>query len=511
MLLLTPVLARAQEATPATAPTPSEPLSATPADKTELVIGQVADVSTLDPQLSTVANDVFVTFNLFDHLVRRTRELQLEPMLATEWSQVDDLTWEFKLREGVVFHNGEPFGADDVKFTIDRTYDPEAATRVASVFTTIAEVQVVDDLTVRFVTKAPDPLLPGRLAFYGGQMMPKDYFAEVGAEAFGQAPVGTGPVRFVERVPDERLVLERNAEYWGEPIAFERVVYRPIPEASARIAALETGEVDLITRVPPDQVARVSELENARVEQVLYNGLYVLVVNTNQPPLDDPLVRQALAYAIDRDAIVEALWNGQGTIPSGPSIPTQFAFNPDLPPLPFDPERAVQLLEEAGYDGTPVVIESTNGSITNDRPMAEAIAAMWEEVGVTVDLQIIESSVRAEKNTAKSFLGVFWSDPTDTLTDPDGMMWRLLGPGGPQDYWRQEEWDALGAEARTSLDPAQRQANYYRMYEIFLENYPWIPVLQPFESYGVANTIEWYPYANQILDLRADNLALVAE
>lgn len=510
VLSLAPALSvAAQDATPGAASTPSEELTTTPADKTELVIGQVADVTTLDPQLSTVANDIFVTFNLFDNLVRRTRDLELEPMLATEWSQVDDLTWEFKLREGVTFHNGESFGADDVEFTIERTYDPEAATRVASVFTTVEDVQVVDDLTVRFVTKAPDPLLPGRLAFYGGQMLPKDYFAEVGAEQFGQKPVGTGPVSFVERVPDERLVLARNDDYWGEPIAFETVIFRPIPEAAARIAALETGEVDLITRVPPDQVERVAELENARIEQVLYNGLYVLVVNTNQPPLDDPLVRQALALAIDREAIVDELWSEQGTIPTGPSIPGQFAFNPELPPLPYDPERAAELLEEAGYDGTPVVIETTTGSIVNDQAMAEAIGAMWEDVGVTVDLQIIEASVRAQKNTEKSFLGVFWSDPTDTLQDPDGMMWRLLGPGGPQDYFRQEEWDQLGAEARTSLDPAQREQDYFRMYEIFLENYPWIPVIQPFESFGVANTIEWYPYANQVLDLRADNLRRV--
>ncbi len=501
----------AQEATPAPR-TPSEELTAAPAGKTELVVGQAADVSTLDPQLSTVANDIFVTFNLFDNLIFRDRDLNLQPMLATEWTQVDDLTWEFTLREGVTFHNGEPFGADDVEFTIERTYDPAAETRVATVFTTVEDVIPVDDLTVQFKTKAPDPLLPGRLAFYGGQILPKDYFNEVGADQFGQAPVGTGPVSFVERVPDERLVLARNDDYWGEPIAVERVIFRPIPETAARIGALEAGEVDIITRVPPDQVERVQALENARAEQVLYNGLYVLVLNTNRPPLDNQLVRQALALAIDREAIVEELWGGQGEVPTGPAIEGQFAFNPDLPPLPYDPDRARELLEEAGYNGEPVVFETTSGSsVANDQAMAEAIAAMWEDVGVTVEIQVIESSVRAQKNTEKSFLGVFWSDPTDTLQDPDGMMWRLLGPGGPQDYWRQEEWDRLGSEARTSLDPAQRQQNYFRMYEIFLENYPWIPVIRPFESYGVANYVEWYPYANQYFDLRVGNLRLVTE
>ena len=501
----------AQEGTPIAPSTPSEELVAAPAGKTDLIIGQAADVTTLDPQLSTVSNDIFVTFNLFDNLVFRARDNSLQPMLATEWRLVDDLTWEFRLREGVTFHNGEPFGADDVEFTIERTYDEAAATRVATVFATVEDVQVVDDLTVRFAMRAPDPLLPGRVAFYGGQMLPKDYFTEVGAEQFGQAPIGTGPVQFVERVPDERLVLERYEGYWGEPINVERVIFRPIPELSARIAALETGEVDIITRVPPDQVERVQELENARVEQVLYNGLNVLVVNVKQEPLDDPLVRQALSLAIDREAILEELFAGQGQIPTGPAIDTQFAYNPDLEPLAYDPDRARELLEEAGYDGTPVVFETTNGSIINDQSTAEAIAAMWEEVGFTVDLQTIEAAVRAEKNAAKSFLGVFWSDPTDTVADPDGMMWRLLGPGGPQDYFRQEEWDRLGNEARVSLDPEQRRQNYYRMYEIFLENFPWIPVIRPYESYGVANYVEWYPFANQYFNLRADNLRIVTE
>ena len=502
----------AQDATPApgaAATAPSEELVPAPPGKTELIIGQAADVTTLDPQMSTVANDIFVTFNIFDNLLTRDRDLNLQPMLATEWSQVDDTTWEFKLREGVTFHNGEPFGADDVEFTIERSYDPEAATRVSTVFTTVEDVQVVDDLTVRFLTKAPDPLLPGRLSFYGGQIMPKDYFAEVGAEQFALEPVGTGPVSFVERVPDERLTLARYDDYWGEPIAFETVVFRPITETASRIAALETGEVDIITRVPPDLVEQVRDLENARVEQVLYNGLYVLVVNSTVPPLDNPLVKQAMSLAIDREAIVEELWSGQGQIPTGPAIEGDFAYNPDLPPLAYDPDRARELLEEAGYNGEEIIIETTDGSIANDRVMAEAIQGMWEEVGLNVDLQVIEASVRAEKNTNKSFLGVFWSDPTDILKDPDGMMWRLMGPGGPQDYWRDEEFDALGAEARTSLDPELRQRNYFRMYEIFLENMPWLMVIQPYESYGVANYIDWYPYANQYFNLRAENLKLV--
>ena len=133
------------------------------------------------------------------------------------------------------------------------------------------------------------------------------------------------------------------------------------------------------------------------------------------------------------------------------------------------------------------------------------------EVGVTVDLRIIEPAVRADKNRNKTFLGVWWSNPTNTLADPDGMMWRILGPGGIHDYWRHPEFDRLGAEAHSSLDPDLRQRNYRRMFELFREHLPWLPILQPYESYGVANHVEWYPYGNHYFNLRAENLRLVTE
>ena len=505
--------AAAQDATPTgaqVATEPSEPLEAAPADKTTLVVAQPADVSTLDPQKSTQVNDITVTFNLYDNLLARDRNLTIQPMLATEFGQVDDLTWEFKLRSGVTFHNGETFGADDVEFTIERTYSGEEGLTVASNFTTVADVVVVDDLTVRILTKAPDPLLPGRIAFYGGQILPKDYFTEVGPEGFAAKPVGTGPVSFVENVVGERLTLARNDEYWGGAIAFEQVVFRPIPEISTRVAALETGEVDIITKVPPDQVQQVRDLENARIEQVLYNGLYVLGVNSTKPGLDNPKVKQALSLAIDRQAIVEELWSGQGAIPSQPAVPGDFAYDPSLPPYEYDMERARQLLEESGYNNEEIVVETTNGYLANDQAMAEVIVAGWEELGVNVRLDLIETAVRAEKNRTKTFLGMWWSDPTSALNDPDGMMWRLLAPEGAQPYFRDPEFDRLGAEARTSLDPALREANYHEMFRIFNENFPWLPILQPQESYGVANTVDWYPYANQYFNLRTENLKLGA-
>ena len=138
--------------------------------------------------------------------------------------------------------------------------------------------------------------------------------------------------------------------------------------------------------------------------------------------------------------------------------------------------------------------------------MSEAIIEMWKKVGVNAQMELIEASVRAEKNRDKSFKGLFWSDPTSTLQDPDGMLWRLIGPGGPQDYWRDPEFDRLGNEARFSLDEKLRAEDYKKMTDIFLQNFPWIPVVQPVESYGVQNYLSWRPNPNQLFQLRKEVL-----
>jgi peptide/nickel transport system substrate-binding protein len=488
-------------------PTPGAATAKAPADKRNLVIVTAADVSKLDPHMSTSSNEIYVSFNIFDNLLTRDPDLKLQPQLATEWKALNDTTWEFKLRPNVKFHNGDPLTSRDVKFTIERTYDPEAKTLVATVFTTVQSIEAPDDLTVRFITKKPDPLLPARLAFYGGQIIPEKYFKSVGADAFNQRPIGSGPVKYKEWVKDDHLLLEANQEYWGGAPDFATAIFKPVPEPSARVASLLAGEADIITKVPSDQGQRVNSSGKARVEGAFYAGLYVLAVNSKNPPLDNPKIKQALSLAIDRDALVKSLWRGQGIIPNGPiARGDTLGYDASRAALPFDLNKAKQLLQEAGYKNEAIVIESTQGQLQNDREMSEAIAEMWKKAGVNVRVELIEASVRAEKNRERSFKGLFWSDPTSTLQDPDGMMWRLLSPGGPQDYWRDPEFDRLGEEARFSMDPKLREANYKKMTDIFAENFPWLPIIQPVESYGVQNYLNWRPNPNQALQLRKEVL-----
>ena len=473
--------------------------------KKELIVAQGGDIARFDPHFSTSSNDIRWSFNLFDNLTSRHPDGKLYPGLATEWKLEGQSTYRFKLREGVKFHNGDPFTSADAKFSIERTYDPAAKTMVATALSTIDHIEAPDPFTLVIHTKKPDPLLPARLGFYGGQIVPKKYLESVGNDAFNAKPVGTGPVRLASWVKDDRAVFDANPDYWGGRIDADRVVLRPIVETAPRVAALLKGEVDIITQLPPDQAERVTGNSATRVTGALYAGLYVFGVNSKRPPLDNPLDKQALSLAIDREAIVKELWRGRGVVPSGPIAKGDNHFDPKLPPLAYNPKEARERLKKAGYKGEEIVIETTVAYVSQDKAMSEAIAGMWKDVGVNVKVEVIEYSVRAQKGREKSFKGLWWSDPTSTLGDPDGMMWRLLGPGGPMDYWRDAKFDELGNAARFSVDEKFRGEAYREITKIFLENLPWIPVIQPYEDYGMQKYVEFTPNPNQQFEVRRFN------
>ena len=466
------------------------PAQAQTTQKRDLVVAQGGDIATFDPHMSTSANDIRVSFNVFDNLVSRHPDQKLHPGLATEWKLEGQTTWRFKLRPGVKWHNGDPFSSADAKFSLDRTLDPAAKVRVSTVFTSIDRIETPDAATLVVHTKKPDPLLPARLAFYGGQIVPKKYFESVGVDTFNQKPIGTGPVRFVSWVKDDKAVFEANPDYWA---------------GRSRIASLLKGEVDVITQLPPDHGERVNAHPSTRVVGALYAGLYVLAANSRVRPLDNPLVKQALSLAVDRDTIVKELWRGRGIAPNSMIAKGDNHYDASLPPFRYDPKEARERLKKAGYRSEEIVLETTVGYMANDKPMAEAVVGMWRDVGVNAKVEVFEYSVRAQKNREKTFKGLWWSDPTSTLADPDGMMWRLLGPGGPQDYWRHPEFDELGNAARFSIDEKFRGDAYRRMTKIFLEHLPWIPVVQPYEDYGLQKHVEWTPNPNQQFEIRRFN------
>jgi peptide/nickel transport system substrate-binding protein len=474
----------------------------------DFVIATGVDITTLDPQQSTSASNLAVTFNLFDNLVTVGPDLTLQPGLATTWTLLDDRTWEFKLRPGVTFHNGDPLTARDVAFTINRTLDPAEQSAVDTVFSTVERIEVQDDLTIRFVTTAGDPLLPARLSFAGGQILPERYFKQIGADRFAHEPVGSGPIKFATWVPNDFSMYAANTAYWGGAPDFDRVIFQRMEQDRDRVKALLEGKAHIATRLSPEWRLRLTTRPEARPAAAPFAGLYVLAVNPQNKPLDNPLLRQALSLAINRDTIIRGMWLDRGLEPIGfVSKGDRVGYAPDLPPFTYSQDRARELLSQAGYAGEPVIFESTDGYLSYDAAMTKVIVTMWQRVGINVEVRWITRAERTEKNLARGFAGVWWSDPTSTLLDPDGMMFRLIAPGGIQDYWKDDEWLRLGTEARTSHDASLRERNYRRMQEIMLDQLPWIPIIQPEEGYGVRTEVTWQPSPNGMLELRRTVLA----
>src|SRR2546429_5562406 len=233
--------------------------------KRELVVAQGGDIAKFDPHFSTASNEIRWSFNVFDNLTSRHPDGKLHPGLATEWKLQGKTAWAFKLRQGVKYHNGDPFTSADAKYSIERTYDPAAKTMVATALSTIDRIEAPDPYSLVIHTKKPDPLLPARLAFYGGQIVPKKYIEAVGNDAFNAKPVGTGPVSFSSWVKDDRAVFDAYGGYWGGKIDVDPWIMRAIPETAPRIAALLKGETDVIVQVPPDQGERITGKPSSRV------------------------------------------------------------------------------------------------------------------------------------------------------------------------------------------------------------------------------------------------------
>jgi len=473
----------------------------------DLVIMTAADITTLDPQESTAGADVRITLNLFDTLLTRTPDLALRPALAASWQSLDGRRWEFRLRDDARFHTGEPVTAHDVKFTIERAMSPTVGTAVATVFSTVEQVDAPDDHTVVITTLLPDSLLPARLSYFGGQILPARYLREVGPAAFAQAPVGSGVVRFVSWTPGQELVLAANADYWGGPPDFDRVIIRPRANPRDRVDALLAGGAHIATRLSPEWRLRLSRRPEARPVETLYAGQYAVAVNVRVPPLNDARIRQAMSLAVDRVSMLRGMWLGRGLIPNGfVAKGDHVGYAEEWAPLAYDQDRARGLLVEAGYAGEPIIFEATNGYLENDAATALVLKSMWEQVGLNVQVQGISVAARARKVHERSFRGVWLSDPTSTIQDPDGMMVRLIAPGGILDYWYDDEWLRLAYEARYAHDQRMRDTHYRSMQQIMLREMPLIPLLQPTEGYGVSAAIQWQPHPTDRMELRREVL-----
>ncbi len=439
---------------------------------------------------------------LYDKLAETDETGTLRPSLAESWEIVDDVTWRFHLRQGVSFHNGEPFNADSVKFTIDFNLDPDNNRQalMARGVRGIAGVNVIDEYTVDIITEEPDALLVANLSIV--DMLPPKYYAEVGSEGFNQAPIGTGMFKYVDWKVDEYIKLEANDDYWGGAPLLDSLEFRVIPEDSARMAALRAGEVDVASTVIPEMTETL-EAEGFLVLPTVFGqsltimfGRMTVAEGTGRiEPLQDLRVRQAINYAIDRDAIVEYVTGGWARKLDGQLAPPEaFGYDPNIEAWPYDPEKARDLLAEAGYpDGFTVTLVGTQGSFFKDKEVFETLVAQLAEVGITAELELLEPAVWSEQVRAGTLGGgglyhLSWN----TIPSMDvAQTYPLWTSDHPRGYWgMSEEFDDLCAQQQQTVDPEERLPLLRRMAEIVNELAGMAFLYQQPVAYGVSPHVQ---------------------
>ena len=468
----------------------------------DLVIATLSDAVSLDPHGSNDVPSANVCISIYESLVHFDQNSVLQPLLATDWEAIDDLTWEFTLREGVTFHDGSDFNAEAVKASFDRLLDPEIASPRLFLFSMLEEVIVVDDYTVQFVTQFPFAPLPAHLAHSGGAIISlaaieADY-AEMAAgnEAgtyLAQNPVGTGFFKLESWDPGDQLILVRNDDYWGENARLDSVTWRVVPESLTRLSELETGFAHIANPVEPSDISRVENMDNARMNVTSVTVMAYIGYNLDKAPYDDIRVRQAISMAINKNDIIEGAYEGTAIPAEGPIAPGVFGHDPNISGLPYDVDKAKELLAEAGYeDGFEATIW------TNDNPVrvmiAEYLQSELRELNIDVSVEVVEWGAYLDGTAAGEhemfILG--WSTPT---LDADYALYALfhsdnVGAPGNRAFYRSDEADALLDAGRQEPDPDQRLAIYSELQELLIEDAPMLYLVYNEDLVGVNSDVQ---------------------
>jgi peptide/nickel transport system substrate-binding protein len=458
----------------------------------------------LDPTMNLSSIRAAVGVSMFDSLVGRDRDNRIVPELAESWRLLNDTTWQLRLRRGVVFHDGEPFTADAVRFTIERVLDPQQKSPNRANIAEIARVEVVDDATVNLVTARPYAALLNRLIDF--PILPPTYTAEKGNQAFALRPVGTGPYRFVSLVKDEQLVAEAFDRHWRGAPSIKRIVFKPIPEPFTRAAALRNGEVDLITTVPPTLARELERVAGLRVQRVPSTWLIYLGLNASKKPLSDVRVRQALNYASDVDTIVRTVLDGNGHRLEGPLSPVMFGYDASVRGYRHDPARARRLLADAGYpDGLEVTLDAPAGRYQGDKEIAEALGGQWQKAGFKPRVRTAEWGAYFKRYLGKEFPDAYLLGLGGPMQDGDELF-NLVSSKGRGLYYKNERVDALFDLGRSTMDPAARRRVYADLQRAMIGDATWVFLLQQVDVYATRDRLSWTPRADQWLQFSAARL-----
>lgn len=499
--------------------------------RSTLIVALAAAPTTLDPADHRDRTSETVLRNIFDGLVTRDTTSGVHLELAEEMNWVDDTTLEVKIREGVTFHNGEDLTADDVVFTFERIINenaieyPEPHTSPRKgLIAPLESIEKVDDYTVRMNFTGVWP--PAMQLLVHQQIVPKDYLEEVGTEGFIAHPIGSGPFQFVEGQLDDQIVLERYDGYWGgapdlEPVGpacVDRVIFRVIPEASTRAAALLAGEVDIIQNVPNELIDTLDQTPGIAVKTAPGTEPIWLQLNVSDPLFEDVNVRHALNYAVDKDLLIEAIYGGRAVPLPGPLSPFNNFVNEALEPYPYDPDTALSLLEEAGWtdsDGDGILDRNgqsfafTIDTIETWRPQAEALASMFREIGIDAGVRFWEYSV-VQPQLLACERQAFLDDWGDSAFDPVGHFeakWHSVITGEPYgrgnfSCYSNERVDELIKAGEVESDQAARQEIYDEAQQLVYDDAPAVFLVLPEVAEASSERVQnWEPASDSRINL----------
>jgi peptide/nickel transport system substrate-binding protein len=466
--------------------------------KDTLTVALINHAPTLDPHMHFERVGILVNINMFDSLLHKNAKLQYEPSLATSWKPLNDTQWEFKLRKGVKFHNGDPLTAEDVKFSFERVTEPGQEKKKSPQYGNIRavkEVRIVDAETIHIVTDKPFPLLLERLVFF--PIVPKKHLEKVGEQAFGTtAAVGTGPWKFVEWKRDQYIRLEAFDDHWRGKPAFKHLVIRAIPEVATQIAEVKTGGVDLIRNVSADLVPELKANPQTYVTSAPILRVHYVELDMRVPPFDKKLVRQAANHAIDRQAIIQKLMGGLGTQVATVVQPPAFGHDPDIKPFPYDQKKAKELLAQAGHPGG--VDITMHSAFVEFRPVFEAIAQMLTDVGIRVNVRMWDPGPAWNKflqGEGKATHAAYGSWGNYSVFDADAVLHPLFHsePGGWIGKWytRVEGLDKLIDEARSTVDQPRRKRVYSQIQKLIREEAPAIFLFTQYDTLALSKRVEY--------------------
>ncbi len=484
------------------------PAGAKAAPKGKVVLGMAGSLTTFDPHTFSSLPISMHHPNVFETLLARAPDGSLVNQLAESYKMAAPKTWEFKLRKGVKFSNGDALDAAAVKFSFERILDPKMKSRQYRYFKSIARVEAVDERTVRIHTKKPDPMLPPFLAIYGFIVPPK-YYKKHDKKYLSRHPVGSGPFVMKRWRKGQEVVYEANPNAWRKP-RVKTAVVKFIPESTTRVSALISGDVDVIDNLPPALSGRVRASGTASViAKQSPRTNYILMVIKEGAPWMDVRVRKAMNLAINRDAITKNVMMGFAKPVAIIQGPASFGYNPDLKPYPYDPAQAKKLLAEAGYPkGFSFDVYIPRGRFMMGKEALEGIAGQWSQVGLKANVRVMEWGAMKKiifskyKKNVKPFL--YYLARMNTAFSAEHMFAGAISSRSAYGGFRDKAVDGMINDARATLENKAREKKYQEIARVLRhEKVPIIPLYQTFRIFGANKKIDWQP--------RADGKLIAAE